>query len=133
VIRRFFELPDPIFYVTGMFLVGGLYFGSAAIIELAGMGPRLPLAPAPSVGLATSAIQVFLGIALLRRARWARPFAVAVPWTAYLLEWGLSKPGLVSVQAAELVVSALILPGVVLYCLYISRTGRQWFMAWSRL
>jgi len=127
LIRRPFDLPDPIFAVAGTFLVGALYFGTAAVIELTGIGPRLPFAGSPPVGLTTFSVQTLLAIALLRAARWARPVVVMFPWAIYLLEWGLSKPALVSAQAAELLITVLIFPGYLLYCLYFARGGRQWF------
>lgn len=104
-----------------------LYLTTAAVLELSGWVTRLPLAPAPWLGLAASLAIFGLVVGLFNAVGWVRPLVALVPLAAYPLEYGLRVPELRSIQSLELLAVLVLMPAAVIYYLYFEKSARSWF------
>ena len=125
--ERLDAMPPVVFAAAVGLAASALYFLLAATIELAQIGPRLPYAPTPLVGLLAAVINPVLVVALFKGIGWVRPLIAWTPLSLYPLEYGTSLPPLLSVQAAELLICTLVLPTIAIYCFYFASSGKRWF------
>ena len=127
--RSIAQLPDAVHTVVIALSVAAVYFAAAAALELTGLTSRLPLAPAPWLGLGASLVNCLLIVGLFNAVGWVRPLVALVPLAAYPVEYGLHRPDLISIQSAELLAVLVLMPAAVIYYLYFDADARRWFSA----
>lgn len=125
--QRFSMVPDHVDTVICGLGIAAIYFSVAAFLEWEGWTGRLPLAPAPWLGLTASVINACLIIGLFYGAGWVRPLVAMVPMVAYPFEYGATVPKLLSLQSFELLASFALFPAAVAYLLYGRSSTREWF------